>query len=157
MLPRVLVFGTLPKVCFAGGMSSYLYEHKVRIFDYPRLAEPFRDRLRENAGKLAADNGIEIEHIRKKNFRKEDRVKQILAQRAARVGVHLFGHGTVRHLQAAARSGDQGDVLEADGKCLHYYFYFFDEELGLGYVRVPTWLPCRLRSTSTATTGWPRN
>ena len=32
-----------------------------------------------------------------------------------------------------------------DGKCLHYYFYFIDEELGLGYVRVPTWLPCRLQ------------
>jgi hypothetical protein len=32
-----------------------------------------------------------------------------------------------------------------DGKCLHYYFYFIDEELGLCYVRVPTWLPCRLQ------------
>jgi len=31
------------------------------------------------------------------------------------------------------------------GKCLHYYFYFLDEELGLTYVRVPTWLPCRLQ------------
>jgi len=28
---------------------------------------------------------------------------------------------------------------------LHYYFYFIDEELGLCYVRVPTWLPCRLQ------------
>ena len=26
-----------------------------------------------------------------------------------------------------------------DGKCLHYYFYFIDEDLGLCYVRVPTW------------------
>jgi hypothetical protein len=32
-----------------------------------------------------------------------------------------------------------------DGKCLHYYFYFIDEELGLGYVRVPTWCPFRLQ------------
>jgi hypothetical protein len=32
-----------------------------------------------------------------------------------------------------------------DGKCLHYYFYFVDEELGLCYVRVPTWLPCHLQ------------
>src|SRR5205823_14527197 len=36
-------------------------------------------------------------------------------------------------------------LLPDDGKCLHYYFYFIDEELGLGYVRVPTWLPCRLQ------------
>ena len=24
------------------------------------------------------------------------------------------------------------------GKCLHYYFYFMDAELGLVYLRVPT-------------------
>jgi hypothetical protein len=27
------------------------------------------------------------------------------------------------------------------GKCLHYYFYFIDAELGLIYLRVPTWCP----------------
>jgi len=32
-----------------------------------------------------------------------------------------------------------------DGKRLHYYFYFIDEELGLCYVRVPTWCPFRLQ------------
>jgi hypothetical protein len=29
-------------------------------------------------------------------------------------------------------------LLPDDGKCLRYYFYFIDEDLGLGYVRVPT-------------------
>jgi hypothetical protein len=32
-----------------------------------------------------------------------------------------------------------------DAKCLHYYFYFIDEELGLCYLRVPTWAPFRLQ------------
>jgi hypothetical protein len=32
-----------------------------------------------------------------------------------------------------------------DGKYLHYYFYFIDEELGLCYVRVPAWRPFRLQ------------
>jgi len=32
-----------------------------------------------------------------------------------------------------------------DGKRLHYYFYFIDEELGLCYVRVPAWCPFRLQ------------
>ena len=26
-------------------MTSYLYAKQVRIFDYPKFAEPFRDRL----------------------------------------------------------------------------------------------------------------
>jgi hypothetical protein len=31
------------------------------------------------------------------------------------------------------------------GKCLHYYFYFNDDVLGYGYIRVPTWCPFRLQ------------
>ena len=37
------------------------------------------------------------------------------------------------------------DIKARDGKCLHYYFYFIDEELGLCYLRVPTWAPFRLQ------------
>ncbi|MGI8743630.1 MAG: hypothetical protein ACR2NN_13870 [Bryobacteraceae bacterium] len=74
---RMLMFGTLPGICFAGGMTSFLYARNIRIFDYPKFAEPFRNRIRENAEQLAAEAGIEIEFIRKRNFRKEDRVKEI--------------------------------------------------------------------------------
>ena len=84
---RILVFGTLPKVCFAEGMTSYLYEHKIRIFDYPRFAEPFRNVLRENAERLAGENGVQIEFLRKRNVRKEDRVKQILTKRGNHPGL----------------------------------------------------------------------
>ena len=49
---RVLIFGTLPKICYAEGMTSYLDAKQVRIFDYPKFAELFRDRLRENAERL---------------------------------------------------------------------------------------------------------
>ena len=77
---RILVFGTLPKIYLAGGMTSYLYEHKIRIFDYPRFAEPFRDQLRENAERWAAESGLKIEHIRKNNFRKEERIKNTAVQ-----------------------------------------------------------------------------
>ena len=31
------------------------------------------------------------------------------------------------------------------GKCLHYYFYFIDKELGLCYLRMPTWAPFHLQ------------
>ena len=36
--------------------------------------------------------------------------------------------------------------LKSDqGKCLHYYFYFNDPDIGFGYVRVPTWCPFQLQ------------
>jgi hypothetical protein len=32
-----------------------------------------------------------------------------------------------------------------EAKCIHYYFYFILEDLGLCYLRVPTWAPFRLQ------------
>ena len=62
-------------------MTSYLYQLKIPIFDYPRFAEPFRNLLRENAARMAADNGLEIEHSGKKNFRKDDKINKVLQER----------------------------------------------------------------------------
>jgi hypothetical protein len=145
---RVLIFGTLPKICYAEGMTSYLYERQIRIFDYPKFAEPFRNELRENAERLAAENGIEIEFLRKRNVRKEDRVKEILAGRGDHPGLVCI----LSAMEPCStykpwhnKSTGKTYLLPDNGKCLHYYFYFIDEELGLGHVRVPTWLPCRLQ------------
>jgi hypothetical protein len=137
---RMLVFGTLPKICYAEGMTWYLYAKQVRIFDYPKFAEPFRNDLRENAERLAAANGIEIEFIRKRNVRKEDRVKEILAQRGEHSGlVCIFSVMEPSSTYKPWHNKQTGKtyLLPDDGKCLHYYFYFIDQELGLCYVRVP--------------------
>src|SRR3954468_10026632 len=112
---RMLIFGTLPKICFAGGMTSFLFERNIRIFDYPRFAEPFRNRIRENAEKLAADTGIGIEFIRKRNFRKEDRVKQALAKRGLRSSEYRSagqGEPTPRGGPAGRRTGARRDPDE---------------------------------------------
>lgn len=145
---RVLIFGTLPGLCYARGMTSYLYAKGVRIFDYAKFAEPFRERLRENAERLAAANGIEIEFVRKRNVRKEDLVKKALAKRGEHPGlvcVLSAMEPCSTYKPWHDKSTKKTFLRPDDGKCLHYYFYFIDEELGLCYVRVPTWLPCRLQ------------
>ena len=68
---RIVIQGTLPGLCHTDGMTGYLYAHEIRIFDYPRFAEPFRDELRENAEQLATENGIEIEFVRNHETQKE--------------------------------------------------------------------------------------
>ena len=145
---RVVIQGTLPTFCYAEGMTGFLYLKKIKIFDYPRFAEPLRDELRENAEQMASENGLEIEFIRKKNFRKEDRIRDILNARGAHPGLSISSRPW-----SPARPTSHGItsrpgktfLIPDDGKCLHYYFYFVDEDLGLCYVRVPTWLPFRLQ------------
>jgi hypothetical protein len=146
---RLVIMGTLPGVCYADGMAAYLRAHDIRLFDYPRFAEPLREEIRQNAERLAQEAGLEIEFIRSAQaFRKEDRIRALLAQRGDHPGlVHIFAAMepcaafTPWHDKATGRTS----LRYKDGKCLHYYFYVIDAEFGLCYLRVPTWAPFRLQ------------
>jgi hypothetical protein len=35
---RIVVTGTLPTVCYAEGMTRFLYAKGIRVFDYPQFA-----------------------------------------------------------------------------------------------------------------------
>jgi len=146
---RVVITGTLPDICHAEAMGGYLGYHKIRVFDYPRWAEPLREELRENAERLATEAGLQIEFIRKlKAFRKEARIKEILAERGDQPGlVHIFSamEACSSYQPWHNKSTHRTFLKPSSGKCLHYYFYFIDEQFGLCYVRVPTWAPFRLQ------------
>jgi len=145
---RVIITGTLPQISYAGGITSYLYNKGIRIFDYAKFAEPFRDAVRSNAEKLAKDNDIEIEFVAKSHVRKEDIVKKVLEKRGNQPGlVHILSAmeacSTYRpwHDKSTGKTYLRG----SQSKCLHYYFYFIDPYLGFGYIRVPTWCPFKLQ------------
>jgi hypothetical protein len=146
---RIVIQGTLPKICYAAGMTEYLSVRKIRIFDYPRFAEPYRDLIRQNAERLANENGVSIEFIRKPmGTRKENRIKEILASRGSHPGlVHIISVMEVCDSYKPWHDKKTGRTfLRPDsGKCLHYYFYLIHAELGLCYLRVPTWCPFRLQ------------
>ncbi len=75
---RIVVMGTLPTVCYAAGMTRFLYSAGILIFEYREFASTLRDRVRERAASLAAEAGIEIEHIAKSHVRKEEVVAKVL-------------------------------------------------------------------------------
>lgn len=88
---RIVITGTLPVLSNSRSMTSYLYNQNIRIFDYAKFAEPFRDILRENAKKLANENNIEIEFVKKTNTRKEAIISRILEKRGTQSGlVHIL-------------------------------------------------------------------
>lgn len=138
---RIIITGTLPGACYAEGMTSFLYAHNIRVFDYPRFAEPLRERIRVRAQEVCAAAGIEIDHVSMSHIRKEERVAHVLAERGDAPGlVHVIS--AMEACPSYKPWHDKGTgktYLHPDqGKCLHYYFYFIDEELGLYYLRVPT-------------------
>jgi hypothetical protein len=143
---RIVLKGTLPTVCYAQGMTGYLLKKHFALFDYTKFAEPLREKIRANAEQLAASNSLSIEFVKNSNARKEDIVKK-----------HFDGkkQGLVYILSAMEscqcyspwhdKVSHKTFLKGAQGKCLHYYFYYNDPDMGFGYVRVPTWCPFQLQ------------
>jgi len=145
---RIVLTGTIPGICYAQGMSSFLTAKGIRIFDFTQWADPLREEIRANAEKVAGDNGLEIEFIRKKNFRKENRINEIIRQRGTHPGlVHIFSamEACTAYKPWHNKKTGKTSLKTVSGKCLHYYFYFITAEWGLCYLRVPTWAPFRLQ------------
>jgi hypothetical protein len=146
---RIVISGNLQPLCYAQGMTSYLYRQGIRIFDYTQFAEPLRHLIRSNAERLAQENGLEIEFISKgQALRKEEHIQAILAVRGVHAGlVHILSamESCTAYEPWHEKASGKTYVRTTSGKCLHYYFYFIDEELGLCYLRVPTWSPFRLQ------------
>jgi len=142
---RVIIKGHLQSLCYAKGMTAYLYAHQIRIFDYPQFAQALRDEIRTHTEALAQENRLQIEFIRSsKAFRKEDRIQQVLRERGDHPGlVHIFAAMEPCRAYEPWHNKETGKtyVRERSGKCLHYYFYFNDALLGLCYLRVATWCP----------------
>ena len=145
---RVLINATAGTFGYADGMRVFFNTQGYRIFDFANVFTPVTERIKENAERIAKENGLGIEYIRKAQaFRKEDRIESIIKERGNEEGlVHIFSalelNKTYKpwHDKTSGRTYFQKDKI----KCLTYYFYFIDREFGLCFIRVPTIAPYKV-------------
>ena len=147
-IDRLIIQGTLPEICYPGAITNFFYMHGIKIFDFKKWAAPMRDAINENAKRIAQKNNIDIEFVRKKDSRKDKRVKEIIAIRGDHPGiVHIFSamETCTAYKPWHDKKSHKTFFKYDSGRCLHYYFYFIDKDFGLCYLRVPTWAPFRLQ------------
>lgn len=88
---RMIIQGYIPNWSHDEAMTTYMKLNGIRIFDYPSFSHPLTEQVRQNAEKIAQENGIEIEFIRKLHaFRKDDRIQEIISETGAEGLVHIF-------------------------------------------------------------------
>ena len=141
---RVIVRGRIAGFEYAKGMESYLGWRGIRLFDFPKFAMPYREAIRENAEQLARTHGIEVQFIRHHDQRKEQIVARIVEKRGEGPGLVaiLSAMETCESYEARYdQKTGRTSLRRRRAKCLHYYFYFIDEQLGLCFMRMSTWCP----------------
>ena len=145
---RVVLTGTLLSRCYAEGMERNLRIHKILCYDFPeQVAKPLADKIKTHAAITAGQAGLEIEYLGRSNIRKETLVQERLAKRGNHPGLVCILSSVEacrRFMPYHDKEKNHTGLKLKPGQCLTYYFYFIDEELGLCFLRIPTWVPCQL-------------
>jgi hypothetical protein len=145
---RVLISVIAGTFGFPDGMGMFFSTHNYRVFDFANVFKPVTEGIKRNAERIAAENGIEIEFIRKSHaFRKEDKIEKIVKERGEEEGiVHIFSVLEVNKTYQPWHDKERGKIYfkHDNTKCLTYYFYFIDREFGLCFIRVPTIAPFKV-------------
>jgi hypothetical protein len=146
---RMIIYGTLKGLCHTGAIVAELRRLGVGIFELKELVQPLTRALYARAEELAAEGAMKIEFLRDWRIDKEDLARERLKQRGGQPGLVCIFSAMEKCRTFEPRKGggprQQPWLKATGGRCLHYYFYFYDEELGLIHLRVPTWVPFRLQ------------
>ena len=142
---RINIKCTLERFGYADGMSMFFNTINRRYFDFHKVFTPITENIVANAERIASENGMEIEYIRQVSaFRKDDKIADIIEKRGDHEGlVKIYSQlETCRTYKPWTDKVTGKTSFKPDTtKRLHYYFYFIDQLLGLGFVKVSTVAP----------------
>lgn len=141
---RLRLKGTLRAFYRPQFMMGFLSRRSVLLKDFAAFAQSWTERVRAAAQQLAQDAHLPLTYLRGSSQRKE----ALAREQATRLGIKsgLLGIWSVVEpcLTYFVRKDAQQKklVLKLEsGKCLHYYFYFLHDQLGLLHLRLQTWFP----------------
>ena len=141
---RVRFRGTQRMMANRRGLSRYLSFHSVLLKQFKAFAQESTEQIKQDVTAQAAALGRPVVYLNDSHIRKEE-VALEMAQR------HHVKEGLIGILSAVElchsftvgpnRATQKLELRAQPTKCLHYYHYWLDRDLGLCHVRMQTWLP----------------
>src|SRR5437867_1872528 len=125
-------------------MLRYLSRAGVLLKDFGAFARGWTERVRATTHQLAEQAGRPLCYLQGSTERKE-----LLARDQARrdglttglIGIWSVLEPCLTYFVRRDRQQKKLVLRLGPGKCLHYYFYFLHEQLGLLHLRLQTWFP----------------
>jgi hypothetical protein len=141
---RLRLMATLRPLYQPSLMGRYLIRAGVLLKDFGAFAAGWTERVRGAAHQLAEQTGRPLTYLHGGAQRKEllarDRAhRDGLAQ--GLIGIWSAVEPCLTYFVRRDRAQKKLVLRLEPGKCLHYYFYFLHEQLGLLHLRLQTWFP----------------
>jgi hypothetical protein len=126
------------------GMMNFLWHRQVLLKDFKAFAGNITAEVRQAAEEVAAKQGRPIEYLHNSVMKKENWARQVAKRDGIQqglIGVLKAVEGCWSYEVGPNRAKKKLELRGKPSKCLHYYHYFMDPEVGLTYVRLQTWFP----------------
>jgi hypothetical protein len=141
---RIRFRGTRRFLANVSGMLGYLWQRQVPLKEFKAFAGDLTAQVRQAAEEVASSRGRPVVYLHNSHMDKEAWARQL----AQRDGIRQGLIGVLKSVECCwsyqVGPNREKKKLELRGgpmKCLHYYHYFQDADVGLVYVRLQTWFP----------------
>jgi len=141
---RIRFRGTRRFLANAAGMLGYLWQRHVLLKDFKAFAGNITAQVRQAAEEVATSQGRPVEYLHNSDMDKEAWAREL----AQRNRIHQGLIGVLKSVERCwsyevgpNRAKQKLELRGKPSKCLHYYHYFNDADVGLVYVRLQTWFP----------------
>ena len=141
---RMRFRGTRRFIANVAGMMNFLWQRQILLKDFKAFAGAITAEVRRAAEQMAVRQGRPLEYLHNSEMKKEDWARAL----AQRDGVEQGLIGVLKAVECCwsydvgpNRAKKKLELRGKPSKCLHYYHYFMDREVGLVYVRLQTWFP----------------
>jgi hypothetical protein len=141
---RVRFRGTRRFLANVAGLMNFLWQRQVLLKDFKAFAGAITAEVRQAAEATAVSQGRPVHYLPNSDMDKDAWARQL----AKRDGIQQGLIGVLKAVECC-RSYEVGpnrvekklELRSKPSKCLHYYHYFMDPQVGLTYVRLQTWFP----------------
>lgn len=146
---RVIFKGHLTGLMPRGAFARLLYILGVLLKDFRAYVTRATELLKGNAERLAQEAGrpfeyLERAHTAARGCSKEDRARAIAERDHITEGLIVVFRTLEPCMTFQVRGNGKTQrlhVVYRPSKCLAYYFYYLDPELGFMHIRVQSWFP----------------
>lgn len=141
---RIRFRGTRRFLANVAGMMSFLWQRQVLLKDFKTFAGNLTAEVRQAAEEVAVKQGRPVVYLPNSAMDKEAWARDL----AKRDGIRQGLIGVLKSVECCwsyevgpNRAKKELELRGRPSKCLHYYHYFLDPQVGLVYVRLQTWFP----------------
>jgi hypothetical protein len=143
MVDRLIIRGHLQRFWYKNGLARFLDRLGLHITrDFGRYVRDTTDKINAHAKQIAARNSRPFLYQRKVIHKKDELARQIAKKDGITEGLIC-----VMSTLELARSFSlrKGRLVSEQRKCLHFYFYLIDSEMGFMHVRLQSWFPFQIQ------------